>query len=75
MLCSLKLDDKVIVAAIILATPSNDAEKIRVIVPPLSTDRRKVCILYLQLHILILIVWCICEALVYVIVSFFTIQH
>jgi hypothetical protein len=29
MLCSLKLDDKVIVAAIILATPSNDAEKIR----------------------------------------------
>jgi ribosome recycling factor len=39
---SLKLIEKTIVAANLGVTPSNDGEVIRVTVPPLTSDRRKV---------------------------------
>jgi ribosome recycling factor len=42
MRCSLKLIEKTIVAANLGVTPSNDGEVIRVTVPPLTSDRRKV---------------------------------
>jgi hypothetical protein len=41
---SLKLIEKTIVAANLGVTPSNDGEVIRVTVPPLTSDRRKVCV-------------------------------
>ena len=44
VLCSLKLIEKTIVAANLGVTPSNDGEVIRVTVPPLTSDRRKVCV-------------------------------
>ena len=55
----LKLIEKAIVAANIGVTPSNDGEVIRVTVPPLTSDRRKVCALHFQPLVLKLVVLCI----------------